>query len=104
MSAKLVLMTENDKILTLFTTRIRQMILQYKDVKKENEELYAMVDARDNEIKKLKMQLEQAQNDYKSLKTARMVEVSDGDIEESKKKIAAMIRDVNKCITLLSGK
>ena len=104
MSAKLVLMTENEKILTLFTTRIRQMILQYKDVKKENEELYAMVDARDNEIKTLKMQLEQAQNDYKSLKTARMVEVSDGDIEESKKKIAAMIRDVNKCITLLSGK
>lgn len=97
-------MTENDKILTLFTTRVRQMILQYKDVKKENEELYAMVDARDNEIKKLKMQLEQAQNDYKSLKTARMVEVSDGDIEESKKRIAAMIRDVNKCITLLSGK
>ena len=80
------------------------MILQYKEVKKENEELYAMVDSRDEEIKRLKTQLEQAQNDYKSLKTARMVEVSNGDIEESKKKIAAMIRDVNKCITLLSGK
>lgn len=97
-------MTENDKILTLFTTRIRQMILQYKELKKENEELYAMVDSRDNEISTLKKQLEQAQNDYKSLKTARMVEVSNGDIEESKKRISAMIRDVNKCITLLSGK
>ena len=97
-------MTENDKILTLFTTRVRQMIRQYKDTKKENEELYAMVDARDNEIKALKEQLEQAQNDYKCLKTARMVEVSNGDIEASKKKIASMIRDVNKCITLLSGK
>ncbi len=97
-------MTENDKILTLFTTRVRQMILQYKELKKENEELYAMVDSRDNEISTLKKQLEQAQNDYKSLKTARMVEVSNGDIEESKKRISAMIRDVNKCITLLSGK
>ncbi len=97
-------MTENDNILTLFTTRVRQMILQYKDIKKENEELYAMVDARDNEIKQLKEQLEQIQNDYKSLKAARIVEVSNGDIEESKKKIASMIRDVNKCITLLSGK
>lgn len=97
-------MTENDNILTLFTTRVRQMILQYKDIKKENEELYAMVDARDNEIKQLKEQLEQIQNDYKSLKAARIVEVSNGDIEESKKKITSMIRDVNKCITLLSGK
>ena len=52
----------------------------------------------------LKLELEQAQNNYKSLKTARMLEVADGDIEESKKKIASMIRDVNKCITLLSGK
>lgn len=97
-------MTENDKILTLFTTRVRQMILQYKELKKENDELCAMVDAREDEIKQLKKQLEQAQNDYRSLKTARMVEVSNGDIEESKKKIASMIRDVNKCITLLSGK
>lgn len=97
-------MTETDKILTLFTTRVRQMILRYKEVKAENEELYAMVDTRDNEIKQLKSKLEQAQNDYQSLKTARIVEVSDGDIEASKKKIAALIRDVNKCITLLSGK
>ena len=31
-------MTDNDKILTLFTTRVRQMILQYNELKKENEE------------------------------------------------------------------
>ena len=97
-------MTDNDKTLTLFTTRVRQMILHYKEMKKENEELYAMVDARDDEIKSLRMQLEQSRNDYNSLKTARMVEICDGDIEAAKKKIAAMIRDVNKCITLLSGK
>ena len=97
-------MTDNDKIRTLFTTRIRQMILQYKELKKENNELYEMVDAKDAEIAGLKSELEQSQNDYKSLKTARMVEVTDGDIETSKKKLASMIRDVNKCITLLSGK
>ncbi|MBQ4632161.1 MAG: hypothetical protein IIU87_06275 [Prevotella sp.] len=97
-------MAEDNKILKLFTTRMRQMILQYKQVKKENEELYAMVDLRDSEIKQLKLQLEQAKNDYESLKTARMLEVSDGDMETAKKKLAAMIREVNKCITLLSEK
>lgn len=97
-------MAEDNKILKLFTTRMRQMILQYKQVKLENEELYAMVDLRDSEIKQLKLQLEQAKNDYESLKTARMLEVSDGDMETAKKKLAAMIREVNKCITLLSEK
>lgn len=80
------------------------MILQFKEIKMENEELYSMIDARDEEIKQLKKQLEQSRNDYNCLKTSRMIEVSNGDVEASKKKIAAMIRDVNKCITLLSGK
>ena len=96
------LMAEENKILTLFTTRMRQMILQYKDVKKENGELYAMVDERERQIKELKDQLAQAQNDYDSLKMARMVEITNGDMETAKKRLAALIREVNKCITLLS--
>ena len=95
-------MTESNDKLKLFTTRMRQMILQYKDVKKENEELYAMVDARDNELKQLREQLQQSQNDYNSLKMAKMIEVGDGDIEAAKKRIASLIREVNKCITLMS--
>lgn len=95
-------MAEDNKTLQLFTTRMRQMILQYKDVKKENEELYAMVDARDQEVKQLKSQLEQAQNDYNSLKMAKMIEVTDGDLESAKKRLSGLIRDINKSITLLS--
>ena len=56
-------MGEDNKILTLFTTRMRQMILQHQEVKKENEDLYAMVDSRDAEIKELKEKLDQAQKD-----------------------------------------
>lgn len=95
-------MNESNDKLKLFTTRMRQLILQYKAVKKENEELYAMVDAREKDIEQLRQQLQQAQNDYHSLKMAKMIEVSDGDIEASKKRIASLIREVNKCITLLS--
>jgi len=95
-------MAEDNKTLRLFTTRMRQMILHYKQVKKENEELYAMVDARDNEVKQLKSQLEQAQNDYNSLKMAKMIEITDGDMESAKKRLSALIKDINKSITLLS--
>lgn len=96
-------MAENDKTLNLFTTRVRQLILQFNDLKKENEELYAMVDLHEKEIERLKACLEQAKKDTESLKMAKMMTITDGDIEASKRRIAALIREVNKCITLLSG-
>lgn len=97
-------MADKDKILTLFTTRVRQMILQYNELKEENKELYAMVDSHEEQIKRLNASLEQARKDYESLKTAKMLEICDGDIESAKRRLAALIREVNKCITLLSGK
>ena len=97
-------MADNDKILTLFTTRVRQMILQYEELKKANEERYAMVGELEDEIKRLKESREQASKDYESLKMAKMMEISDGDIESAKRRLSGLIREVNKCITLLSGK
>lgn len=97
-------MDANEKTLTAFTTRVRQMILQYSDLKKENSELYAMVDERDAQIKDLQKKLEQADREYQLLKMAKMLEVTDGDMESAQKRIAKLIRDVNKCITLLSDK
>lgn len=97
-------MDANEKTLTLFTTRMRQMILQYKETKQENNSLYAMVDERDAKIKQLEAKLDQAQNDYNSLKLAKMIEISTTDIEVAKKRLSKLIRDVNKCITLLNEK
>lgn len=97
-------MDANEKTLTAFTTRVRQMILQYSDLKKENSELYAMVDERDAQIKDLQKKLEQADREYHLLKMAKMLEVTDGDMDSAQKRVAKLIRDVNKCITLLSDK
>ena len=97
-------MDANEKTLTAFTTRVRQMILQYSDLKKENSQLYAMVDERDAQIKDLQKKLEQADREYQLLKMAKMLEVTDGDMESAQKRVAKLIRDVNKCITLLSDK
>ena len=80
------------------------MILQYEALKKENDELYALVDQREQEIKQLQEELSQAEADYNSLKMAKMLEVTDGDMETAQKRVAKLIRDVNKCITLLSEK
>lgn len=97
-------MNANEKALSLFTTRVRQMILQYQEMKQENDGLYEMVDEQNAKIKELEAQLEQAKQNYNSLKMARMIQVSNADMDVAKKKLSKLIRDVNKCITLLSGK
>ena len=97
-------MASNEKTLNTFATRVRQMILQYAELKKENNELYTLVDQREKEIKQLQEELSQAEADYNSLKMAKMLEVTDGDMEGAQKRVAKLIRDVNKCITLLSEK
>ena len=55
-------------------------------------------------IQELEDKLIQARNNYNSLKMAKMIEISDSDMEESQKRLSKLIRDVNKCITLLSEK
>ena len=95
-------MSDNEKNINTFATRVRQMILKFDELKQENNDLYAMVDERDAKIKQLESQLTQAKHDYESLKMAKMMTISDADMEATQKRIAKLIRDVSKCITLLS--
>ena len=54
-------MNANEKTLNTFATRVRQMILQYEELKKENSDLYALVAQHEEEIKDLQSQLRQEQ-------------------------------------------
>ena len=56
-------MNANEKILNTFATRVRQMLLQYEELKKENDELYTLVDRREQEIKQLQRELDQEHDD-----------------------------------------
>ena len=95
-------MDENEFTLSHLSTRLRQLILQYKELEKKNAELQAMVNERDERIKELDDSLQSVCKSYESLKMAKMVEITDGDMESAQKRLSKLIRDVNKCITLLS--
>ena len=95
-------MTESEKTLATFQTRMRDLIHRFQELKKENEELYAMVDKNEQDIKLLQAKVSQSERDYQSLKMAKMIEISDGDLQGAKDRLARLIRDVNKCIAILS--
>ena len=94
-------MDPNEKAITTFETRVRQMILRFQDLKTENEGLRRYVEKKEQDIQTLQAKLTQAENDYQSLKMAKMMEITDGDLESAKKRVAKMIREVNKCINIL---
>ena len=81
---------------------MRQLILRFQELKQENEELYTMVSKNEQAINDLQAQLAQADSDYETLKMAKMVEITDGDLESAKARVAKLIREVNKCIAILS--
>lgn len=97
-------MEADHKSIELFTTRVRQMILQYDELRKQKDVLQATVEEQKKRVVMLEAQLQQLRGDYDSLKLARMVTITDGDMEAAQKRIARLIRQVDKCITLLSDK
>ncbi len=80
------------------------MILQYQSVTKQNEDLCRQVAEQQQRIEKLEAQLQQQRNDYESPKLARMVETGQVDMHAAQKRLAKLIRDVDKCITLINEK
>ena len=92
----------SEKTIVEFQTKVRALILQFQNLKKENEELYAMLEKNESDVRELRQQLQVKQMEFDAFKVAKMLEVSDGDIQSARERLAKLIRDVNKCITVLS--
>ena len=92
----------SDKTIVEFQTKVRALILQFQNLKKENEELYAMLEKNEADVRQLRQQLLDKQQEFDAFKAAKLLEVSDGDIQSARERLAKLIRDVNKCIAVLS--
>ena len=86
-----------------FEAKVRQVIAQMRVLQQENTDLYGELESKDEEINTLKAELAQSKTDYNNLKLAKMIEISDADIKESKLKISHLVREINKCINILSS-
>ena len=95
-------MSSSQESISTFETRVRQMILLFKQLKQENLDLRAEIEKGQQEINDLQAKLTQANNDFNSLKMAKMMQITDGDLEDAKARVQKMIRNVNKCIAILS--
>lgn len=96
-------MDAKEEVLKTFTTRVRQLMLSYKALKDENASLKEQVSMRDAEISGLKERVERLSRDYELLKSARMMQITDGDVEEARKRLNKLIRNISRSLALLNG-
>ena len=94
-------MSQPNEILRNNQTRVRQLILRMREVAEENSRLQDIINDKDSEINSLKQTVEQLTSDYNHLKTARMMEITYGDIDSAKARITKLITDVNKSLVIL---
>ena len=86
-----------------FESEVRQLLAGYKKQQEELRSLHLLLSSKEEEIGQLQSSLRSYERAYSNLKTARMLEVSDGDIRSAKLRITRLVREVNKCIRLLSA-
>lgn len=94
-------MTPEEKARQLFETRVRQLILTYREQKDANVALRGELEEKEREMDELRTRVAQMQDDFNALKIARMVELETKDLEMAKKRLGNLVREVNHCITLI---
>lgn len=85
-----------------FQTRVRQLILQYRELQNAIDGYVQRIEVLEAENERLKKQGEQVRQEYANLKLAKMIEVGDSDVRDAKTRITKLIHEVDKCIALLN--
>ena len=96
-------MTEDDsKLIEQFESKIRKLVDLYETVKCSNSELRSQIEAKDEEIKQLKEELASQKESYQNLKRSKVLEVSGHDIDDTKRRVSGLVREIDHCIKLLN--
>mgnify|MGYP002623043927 CR=1 FL=1 len=93
---------EERKQMKAFDALVRELLSKYGILKKENDDLYSDLIRKEEEIEKLKAELQSSRNDYATLKLAKMISINDNEMKNAKQRITRLVREVNKCIGLLT--
>ena len=94
---------KESELMRQLETRVRQLLLQDKDLKERCRSLEAELADRDVEIRNLESRNKASEERYANLKVARMLELSDSDKRNARQRLNHLVRDVDKCIALLKG-
>ena len=96
-------MTEDDsRLIEQFEGKIRKLVDLYDTVKCTNSQLQSQIEAKDEEIMQLRKELDGMKESYQNLKRSKVLEVSGHDIDDTKRRVSGLVREIDHCIKLLN--
>ena len=96
-------MTEEDrKLISSFEGKLRHFMFLFDELKQENADLKLLLRQKEEEIKLLEQSRKELEDRYTDLKMARTISLYDKDIKDTKQRLTSLVREVDKCIALLS--
>ena len=90
------------EVTNLLEDKLDTFIETFVFLKDENEFLHQKLVELESQIANSKQQLDEKEKKYQLLKVAKTIEGSNESTRETKLKINALIRDIDKCIVQLS--
>ncbi len=90
------------EVTNLLEDKLETLLEAYTFLKEENDFLHHKLVDLETKLSKSKEQLIEKEESYQLLKVAKTIEGSNESTRETKLKINALIRDIDKCIVQLS--
>lgn len=90
------------EVTNLLEDKLETLLETFTFLKEENEFLHQKLVDLETQLSEKKQQLEEKEKTYQLLKIAKTIEGSNENKRETKLKINALIRDIDKCIVQLS--
>jgi len=93
---------EQQKLLTNFETRVRQLMLLCNSLRKDKADLEKAIESKEKELKEAKENILDLTTKYENLKLAKMISNGGADVKGAQQRLSKLVREVDKCIALIN--
>lgn len=91
-----------EKLINAFETKLRKLMLEYKSLQEKNLALIGELDRKQTDLMLAHQEVLELRKNYDHLRTARDLGSNEKCQLESKQRINKMVREIDKCLTLLN--
>lgn len=95
-------MSDYENIISALNNKALKMISVIEKLKTENIELKKELDKVNNSLKAKELDCHDLNVKYENLKLAKVIQLSGSDLHDAKIKVNRIVREIDKCISLLN--